>query len=174
MYLAAYAQRFGATGLTFFEMGVSIESERYVSRVDDLLQVPAAVRFLSVEPLLGPIPDLPSTRAVLNGPLFEDMREGATFINTGRGAQVVEEDLIRVLKERPDLTALLDVPLPEPPVADSDLWTLPNVWISPHVGGSVGDEVVRMADCVIEEFVAWESGKPLRYQVTREVLKTMG
>ena len=120
------------------------------------------------------IPDLPSTRSVLNGPLFERMREGATFINTGRGAQVVEEDLIRVLKERPDLTALLDVTLPEPPVADSELWTLPNVWISPHVGGSVGDEVVRMADCVIEEFVAWESGKPLRYQVTREVLETMG
>lgn len=120
------------------------------------------------------VPDLPSTRDVLNGPLFERMREGATFINTGRGAQVVEGDLIRVLKERPDLTALLDVTLPEPPVAGSELWTLPNVWISPHVGGSVGDEVVRMADCVIEEFIAWESGKPLRYQVTREVLETMG
>ncbi len=120
------------------------------------------------------VPNLPSTRAVLDGPLFERMREGATFINTGRGAQVVEGDLIRVLKERRDLTALLDVTFPEPPVADSELWTLPNVWISPHVGGSVGDEVVRMADCVIEEFVAWESGKPLRYQVTREVLETMG
>ena len=120
------------------------------------------------------IPDLPSTRAVLDGSLFERMREGATFINTGRGAQVVEGDLIRVLKERPDLTALLDVTFPEPPVADSELWTLPNVWISPHVGGSVGDEVVRMADCVIEEFVAWESGKPLRYQVTRQVLDSMG
>jgi hypothetical protein len=39
----------------------------------------------------------------------------------------------------------------------------------------VGDEVVRMADCAIEEFIPpWESGKPLRYQVTREVLATMG
>ena len=120
------------------------------------------------------IPDIPSTKNVLTGPLFESMREGATFINTGRGAQVVEPDLIRTLKDRPDLTALLDVTYPEPPSADSELWTLPNVWISPHVGGSVGDEVVRMADCAIEEFIAWESGKPLRYQVTREVLSTMG
>lgn len=120
------------------------------------------------------IPDLPSTKAVLDGPLFELMREGATFINTGRGAQVVEGDLIRVLRERRDLTALLDVTFPEPPASDSELWTLPNVWISPHVGGSVGDEVVRMADCVIDEFVAWESGRPLRYRVTREVLETMG
>ncbi len=119
-------------------------------------------------------PDLAVTKGVLDGSLFKAMREGATFINTGRGAQVVEADLIRVLSERPDLTALLDVTDPEPPVAESELWTLPNVVISPHIGGSVGDEVVRMADCVIDEFEAWEQGKPLRYQVTREVLATMG
>jgi protein gp37 len=40
-------------------MGVSVESERYLGRISDLLDVPAAVRFLSIEPLLGPIPDLP-------------------------------------------------------------------------------------------------------------------
>ena len=39
--------------------GVSVETARYTSRIDDLQQVPAAVRFLSVEPLLGPIPALP-------------------------------------------------------------------------------------------------------------------
>jgi len=39
--------------------GVSVESARYVSRIDLLRQVPAAIRFLSVEPLLGPIPHLP-------------------------------------------------------------------------------------------------------------------
>ncbi len=40
-------------------MGVSVESPRYVARIDHLRMVPAAVRFLSVEPLLAPIPDLP-------------------------------------------------------------------------------------------------------------------
>ena len=120
------------------------------------------------------IPDISSTKNVLSGPLFESMREGATFINTGRGAQVIEAGLIETLRNRPDLTALLDVTYPEPPEAQSQLWTLPNVWISPHIGGSVGDEVVRMADCVIEEFQAWQSGKPLRYRVTSEVLSTMG
>jgi len=40
-------------------MGVSVESAAYVERVNDLVQVPAPVRFLSVEPLLGPIPGLP-------------------------------------------------------------------------------------------------------------------
>jgi phosphoglycerate dehydrogenase-like enzyme len=120
------------------------------------------------------IPDLPSTKEVLTGSSFDSMKEGATFINTARGAQVSEAGLIETLKNRPDLTALLDVTYPEPPDAGSELWTLPNVWISPHIGGSVGDEVVRMADCMIEEFQAWESGKPLRYQITNDVLSTMG
>lgn len=39
-------------------MGVSIESQRYTCRIQDLRQVPAAVRFLSIEPLIGPIADL--------------------------------------------------------------------------------------------------------------------
>lgn len=120
------------------------------------------------------IPDLPSTKNVLNGILFETMRDGATFINTGRGAQVVETDLIRVMQQRTDLTALLDVTDPEPPTPQSELWTLPNVIISPHIGGTAGDEVVRLADCVIDEFIAWDAGKPLQYQVTREILETMG
>jgi len=120
------------------------------------------------------IPDLPSTRGVLTGALFETMREGATFINTGRGAQVVEPDLIAVLEARPDLTALTDVTWPEPPEPGSKLWTLSNVVMSPHIGGTIGHEVPRLADCAIEEFEAWQAGRPLRYQVTREVFATMG
>jgi phosphoglycerate dehydrogenase-like enzyme len=120
------------------------------------------------------IPDLESTRGTLNAALFNSMRDGATFINTGRGAQVVEADLIATMQTRPDLTALLDVTWPEPPVAESPLWTLPNVVISPHIGGTIGNEVTRLSDCALEEFTAWQAGKPLRYQVTREILKTMG
>lgn len=120
------------------------------------------------------VPDLPSTRGILDRALFGSMRDGATFINTGRGAQVVEADLAEVLRARPDLTALLDVTDPEPPARDSDLWSLPNVVISPHIGGTIGDEVTRLADVAIEEYLAWDAGRPLRYQVTREVFATMG
>ena len=120
------------------------------------------------------IPDLDTTRGVLSARLFERMRDGATFINTGRGAQVVEDDLIRVFAERADLTALLDVTWPEPPGPDSRLWEMENVIISPHIGGTIGDEVTRLADCVIEEFERWVAGEALRYQVTPEILATMG
>lgn len=120
------------------------------------------------------IPDLPGTKQILGASLFESMREGATFINTGRGAQVVESHLVRVLKVRPDLTALLDVTDPEPPAASSALWNLRNVVMSPHIGGTIGDEVTRLSDAMIDEFVAWDAGRPLQYQVTREILETMG
>ena len=58
------------------------------------------------------------TKGMIQYDHFCRMRENAVFINTGRGAQVVEEDLVRVLCERPDLTALLDVTDPEPPIYD--------------------------------------------------------
>jgi len=115
----------------------------------------------------------PHTVGLLNYPLFAAMRPHAVFINTGRGAQVVEADLVRALNERPDLTALLDVTHPEPPEAGSPLYTLPNVWLSSHIAGSIGDEVVRMADYVLEEFRAWQEGRGLQYAVSLDMLDTM-
>jgi len=117
--------------------------------------------------------NVPATRRLLTAELFSKMRQGATFINTGRGATVVEEDLISVFKKRHDLTALLDVTNPEPPAPDSPFYEMPNVHLTSHIAGSVNDEVVRMADYAIEEFRAWERGQPLRYEVTREMLPIM-
>ena len=119
------------------------------------------------------MPDTAETRGILNGKLFQSMRDGATFINTGRGASVVEEDLIEALTQRPSLTALLDVTAPEPPVAGSRLYELPNALITCHIAGALGDEVFRMADCCIEECQALMESRPLRYGVSLERLKTM-
>ena len=138
------------------------------------------VEKVSLEELFGQayvisnhLPNIPATQKMLHGELFASMRPEATFINTGRGAQVVEEGLIAVLEQRPDLTALLDVTFPEPPEEGSKFYTLPNVQLSSHIAGSLNDEVVRMADYAIEEFLRWEKGEPLRYQVTEEMLETM-
>jgi phosphoglycerate dehydrogenase-like enzyme len=96
------------------------------------------------------------------------LRENATLINTGRGPTIDEEALVQVLGARRDLTALLDVTHPEPPGSDSPLMSLPNIHISSHIAGSIGDEVRRMADLVIEEFDRYVAGQPLQHQVTRE------
>lgn len=109
--------------------------------------------------------DKPSNTGILAAAHFASMRKDATFINTGRGAQVNETGLIETLKSRPDLTALLDVQHPEPPVAGSELYTLPNVYMTGHIAGSANDEVRRMADFMINDFKRWAAGQPLAYQV---------
>ncbi|MFY9381904.1 MAG: NAD(P)-dependent oxidoreductase, partial [Eubacteriales bacterium] len=82
-------------------------------------------------------------------------------------------DLIRALTERPSCIALLDVTDPEPPAPDSPLLSMKNVFLSPHIAGSIGNEVWRMAEYMYDEFVSFSSGKPVRYRVTKEMLETM-
>lgn len=113
------------------------------------------------------------TQGMLNGKLFEKMKPYATFLNTGRGAQVVESDLIRVLKSREDIVAILDVTDPEPPVADSEFYSLPNCILTPHIAGSSGDEVHRMAEYMITEYENYINGRPNQYEVTLKMLETM-
>ncbi len=119
------------------------------------------------------LPNLPELQQVLNGELFAAMRPDATFINTGRGAQVNEPEMIAVLRKRPDLMALLDVTDPEPAPAGSALYELSNVQLSSHLAGAHNDEVVRMADFMIEDFVHWSRGEPLRHAVNLDELKRM-
>jgi phosphoglycerate dehydrogenase-like enzyme len=115
----------------------------------------------------------PQTVGMLKNPLFTSMKPNATFLNTGRGAQVVEDDLIAALEERPDLTAVLDVTLPEPPVDGSRFYELPNVFLTPHIAGSLGDEVWRMSEYMLEEFRRAQRGEAYRYAVTIPMLATM-
>ncbi|MDD3885609.1 MAG: hydroxyacid dehydrogenase [Victivallaceae bacterium] len=118
------------------------------------------------------LPDRDDNAGVLNGALFRSMRKNATFINTGRGRQVNEAELIKTLEDRPDLTALLDVTYPEPPEAGSKLYTLPNVHLSAHIAGSMHDEVHRMADYVIADLKHYLSGEKLDNEITAEMLMT--
>ncbi len=118
------------------------------------------------------LPNREDNQKVLTREMFASMRKNATFINTGRGAQVDEAGLIEVLKQRPDLTVLLDVTYPEPPAEDSELYKLPNVRLSSHIAGSLNDEVHRMADYVIEDYKRFVNGDPLVNEVTEQILMT--
>jgi phosphoglycerate dehydrogenase-like enzyme len=113
------------------------------------------------------------TVGMLNGTLFSKMKANAAFINTGRGAQVVEKDLAEALCAVPSRVAVLDVTWPEPPEPDSCLYTLPNVILTPHIAGSIGNEVHRMAEYMLEECKAFDKGLPTRYSVSHAMLETM-
>ncbi len=119
------------------------------------------------------VADNEQTKGMLTKALFELMPENATFINTGRGAQVVEADLIAALKARPDLTAVLDVVDPEPPLESSELLTLTNCILTPHIAGSIGNEVQRMGEFMNAEYDAFTHDGPCRFEVTLAMLETM-
>ena len=118
-------------------------------------------------------PNIPETEKMLTAAHFASMLPHATFINTGRGATVDEEGMIAVLKERKDIVALLDVTWPEPPAEDSPLLHMSNIYHTTHIAGSMGNEVVFMADLCLQEAQRFLNGEPLKYSVTLEMLKTM-
>ncbi len=118
-------------------------------------------------------PLLPETIGMITGPLLASMRPDATFINTARGAIVDEPAMIEVLRQRPDLFAVLDVTHPEPAPADSPLYTLPNVALTPHVAGSQGHECRRMGQSMVDECRRYLANEPLQAKVTRAAAATM-
>ena len=68
---------------------------------------------------------------------------------------------------------MLDVTYPEPPVAGSELYALPNVFLTPHIAGSAGDEVARMGEQMVDAFRQWQNGETLPCEVSLKMLETM-
>jgi phosphoglycerate dehydrogenase-like enzyme len=112
------------------------------------------------------MPLLPETARILGAAEFAAMKRGAAFINTARGSIVREAELIAVLASRPDLMAVLDVTDPEPPAADSPLFTLPNIVLTPHIAGSLGPECRRLGQMMVAETRRFLRGEPLLGEVT--------
>jgi phosphoglycerate dehydrogenase-like enzyme len=110
---------------------------------------------------------------MLDYSLFSSMGKCAAFINTGRGAQVVEADLARALRDEPSRCALLDVTWPEPCPKGHEFWSLPNVFITPHIAGMGLGDTRRMSDYILEEIRRYKAGEPLRSEVTLPMLATM-
>ena len=119
------------------------------------------------------VANVPETQGMMRYEHFSTMKRNATFINTGRGAQVVEGDLVRALREEPERTAVLDVTVDEPPRNDSELYELDNIFMTPHIAGSAGDEVARMGEYMLQEYERYVKGEPTVYEVTEKMLATM-
>lgn len=113
-------------------------------------------------------PWLDETVGIITGEHLASMQEGATFINTARGAIVRESEMIAVLEERPDLLAVLDVTYPEPPISGSPFYTLPNVILTPHIAGSMDRECQRMGQIVVEELQRYLANEPLQWRISQE------
>ena len=94
------------------------------------------------------------------------MKETAVFVNISRGKVVDEAALARALAENRIMGAGLDAFAREPLPAESALWDLPNVLMTPHVGGNGGRELWRrMSELVRDNTRRYLSGAPLKHVV---------
>lgn len=110
------------------------------------------------------------TAGLITGDHFMRMKYGATLINTARGGLIREDEMVDVLKRRPDMTVVLDVTVPEPPMRESLLYDLPNAIITPHIAGAMAGERRRLGRFVVDELRRYLSGRPLKGEIKHELL----
>ena len=100
------------------------------------------------------LPLVEETRKLFDASVFGRMKPGSILINTSRGGLVSEPDLVAALRSGHLAGAGLDVFDREPPPADHDLWSLPNVVLTPHMAGvdevAMADMAEMAARCLVE------------------------
>jgi len=114
-------------------------------------------------------PVLPGTVGMIGSRQLSLMRDGATFINTARGV-LVDHDALRAQLVAGRIGAVLDVTDPEPLPVDDPLFDLPNVQLTPHIAGSMGTELTRMATLILDEVERFVGRQPLRYGISEHDL----
>jgi len=117
-------------------------------------------------------PLLQSTRGLIDSRRLSLLCDGATLINTARGGIVDGEALERELVSG-RISAVLDTTEPEQLPADSPLYELPNVFLTPHVAGALGVETERLVEHALDELERYARGEPLQHAITREELERM-
>lgn len=114
-------------------------------------------------------PALPETHHLLDARRLAMLPDHATVINTARGS-LIDTDALTAECVAGRLDAILDVTDPEPLPADSPLYRLPNVALTPHIAGAMHAETSRLADTALDELARYVAGAPLRYRVHADEL----
>lgn len=107
------------------------------------------------------VPLTEATRGLVDAAFLAAMPDGALLVNVARGPVVDTAALMAELAAG-RLLAALDVTDPEPLPAEHELWYLPGVLISPHVGGSTSARLPRAIDLVHDQLRRIWTGEPLR------------
>jgi len=126
-------------------------------------QLPEADYVILVTPLTA------DTRNLFGAAEFAAMGSHARFINIGRGALVVEDDLLRALQDGQIAGAALDVFVEEPLPADSPFWHAPNCIVSPHISGDYVGFEAAIARQFIDNWNRYLAGEPLANIVDKQL-----
>ena len=115
------------------------------------------------------LPHSPGTVRFMNRERLARMKDDAVLLSAGRGTALDQEALAEAMKGGKLWGAALDVAEPEPLPADSPLWDIPNLLITPHVAGGMRLEVTRRS-CIqlaLDNLRRYQAGEPLQNLVAR-------
>jgi phosphoglycerate dehydrogenase-like enzyme len=107
------------------------------------------------------LPLTDQTAGLVDRATIERLPPGCIFVNIGRGAVVDEPALVDALRDRRIAGAVLDVFATEPLPADSPLWTLPNVLVTPHAAALSARENERITELFVDNLRRYLDGEPL-------------
>ncbi|MFD9835024.1 D-2-hydroxyacid dehydrogenase [[Kitasatospora] papulosa] len=131
-------------------------ARRTIHGVEDLDRLAAGADWV-----IGAAPLTDATRGMFDSRFFGLLQPSAHFVNVGRGALTVEEDLAEALRRRWIAGAALDVFQEEPLGSRSPLWEVPRLLVSPHMSGDTAGWRDRLGEQFVSMYERWSAGEPL-------------
>ncbi|MFF5722837.1 D-2-hydroxyacid dehydrogenase [[Kitasatospora] papulosa] len=131
-------------------------ARRTIHGVEDLDRLAAGADWV-----IGAAPLTDATRGMFDTRFFGLLQPSAHFVNVGRGALTVEEDLAEALRRRWIAGAALDVFQEEPLGSRSPLWEVPRLLVSPHMSGDTAGWRDRLGEQFVSMYELWSAGEPL-------------
>lgn len=159
----ATAERCAAMGMRVTGTRRTPAPTPHVEKVYGFDQTAEAIADADVVVSILPLTD--ETVGILDEAMMRRMKPGSYVINLGRGGQVEEAALIKLLKEEHLAGAALDVFDREPLPEGDPLWTAPNLIITPHVAGGFPDYMGGISRLFADNVRAFEAGEPLKTEV---------
>ena len=145
------ARRAAAFGMRVVAHDHYISNHALADMVEDDDELFALADYISIH-----LPLTPETKGMLDRNAFAKMKDGVVIVNTARGKVVVEEDLAEALKSGKVRAYATDVYYSDPPEPSSPLLTAPNVVMTPHIGGSSKENLLRIGDNVVDILKKWK------------------
>ncbi|MGE5235234.1 MAG: hydroxyacid dehydrogenase [Acidobacteriota bacterium] len=144
------AKRAAAFGMRVQAYDPYVKSSAHAMMVPTLKDLYREADYLSLH-----VPLTDETKGMINREAIATMKTGVVIINTGRGKTVVEEDLAEALTSGKVVAYATDVFVADPPPPESPILAAPHVIMTPHIGASSKENLLRIGDEVVALLEKW-------------------
>jgi D-3-phosphoglycerate dehydrogenase len=139
------ARRARAFDMDVIAFDPALDSHEIATMVGSVDEIYQKADYISLH-----VPLVDSTKGMINASSIDKMKDGVVIVNTARGKCIVEEDLARALESGKVRGFGNDVWYSDPPPPDSPILKAPNVVMTPHIGASSTENLLRIGDVILD------------------------